>query len=492
MLKLHQYYSKFSVIPSKEEDAACLLVEPLMNIEDIASEALGILDNDGHNVGNNSGGGGRRTTSPRILDNDDPFIVNGRATYGNISPRPIDPSQFYVVDKIPLNRSLISQILDDTNMSEVLMTLRQDEAVSTNRRLRDLPNPSHSASLERNHPFFDLSTSQPSPLAAPSADIFRIDDTGDISSSRKRRKLMKMAAQDGHEEAKSWEVPNRKLDTPQVPKKNHKPSRGSRSSSSPPDSRDSSNSTTDDVNDDDGDSFSSTSSDDESESDVQRFRPYQYEQWQEKFEELCKFKKKHGHCNVPGKPRRKRKTPMKGGDATPPPEIMMLWRWVKRQKYQYKLFKEGKQSTLSQERITALERIGITWDCHTSTWSDRLSELAKYHSEHGDCNVPSKYPPNPKLSTWVKVRSSSSSFEPSHEFRVLSVFAHHTKTMCNFVNLPPRNNSVRDDNINCTVVGKHPISLPNEFRLLWIWILFLIRAPARSRYHRLILLNPLH
>ena len=183
---------------------------------------------------------------------------------------------------------------------------------------------------------------------------------------------------------------------------------------------------------------------------------------------------------------------MKGGDATPPPEIMMLWRWVKRQKYQYKLFKEGKQSTLSQERITALERIGITWDCHTSTWSDRLSELAKYHSEHGDCNVPSKYPPNPKLSTWVKVRSSSSSFEPSHEFRVLSVFAHHTKTMCNFVNLPPRNNSVRDDNINCTVVGKHPISLPNEFRLLWIWILFLIRAPARSRYQRLILLNPLH
>ena len=404
MLMLHKFTTQ--VVISKEEDCSYLLFEPPMNIEEIATEALDIL-NDGHREGGNNGAVGRSSgRSSRALDHDDPFVIDGRNAYGHLSPRPIDPSQFYVVDKIPLNNSLVSQILDDGSMEEIFARLRREDA-----RQEDVPpiqlRPPFGASTRHpdNH-FIGFLSSQPSPLAARSAEILRIDER---DSNRKKRKQSTGGSIDGDGEAHSWEVPNTKIRASQESKKSRKERLSPQSATSArSNARDTSTSAMDDdENDDDDDSsFDDDDEGGESESDVNRFRRYQYEQWQEKFEELCKFQKEHGHCNVPGKPRRKRKAVRKkksNSTPNPSPEMMMLWRWVKRQKYQYKLFQEGKQSTLSQERINALEGIGITWDCHTSTWTERLAELAKYHSENGDCNVPSKYPPNPKLSTWVKV-----------------------------------------------------------------------------------------
>jgi hypothetical protein len=105
---------------------------------------------------------------------------------------------------------------------------------------------------------------------------------------------------------------------------------------------------------------------------MRRFRPYQAEQWQEKFDELYSYYQKHGHCSVP---------------HTFPPNPALA-RWVKRQRYQYKLMTSGQQSTMTRERVKALEDIGFVWDSHGQA--------------HGDCNVPSNYPPNPQLATWVK------------------------------------------------------------------------------------------
>lgn len=118
-----------------------------------------------------------------------------------------------------------------------------------------------------------------------------------------------------------------------------------------------------------------------------RFREYQAEIWSEKFEDLCEFRRHHGHCHVPH-------TYM---------ENAALAQWVKRQRYQYKLKSEGKRSTLSDERVRLLNKIGFIWNSHDVVWEERLFELSMYKRNHGNCIVPSNYERNPQLAVWVKV-----------------------------------------------------------------------------------------
>jgi Helicase associated domain len=120
--------------------------------------------------------------------------------------------------------------------------------------------------------------------------------------------------------------------------------------------------------------------------DSTRFREYQSEQWAERFEELMEYAQTHGYCQVSHRDK----------------EHDSLARWSKRQRYQYKLFLDGKQSTMTQDRIAALESLGFAFNAHEEVWFRRLSELKQYRLIHGHCNVPSSYPHNQKLSTWVK------------------------------------------------------------------------------------------
>lgn len=117
-----------------------------------------------------------------------------------------------------------------------------------------------------------------------------------------------------------------------------------------------------------------------------RFRPYQAGQWSEKFEELCAYREKMGHCLVPHTYS----------------ENLPLARWVKRQRYQYKLMRDGKASTMTEDRVKALEDIGFIWDSQGAAWGERLAELRQYCQEFGHCNVPSNFSQNPQLATWVK------------------------------------------------------------------------------------------
>jgi hypothetical protein len=135
---------------------------------------------------------------------------------------------------------------------------------------------------------------------------------------------------------------------------------------------------TNDEDDDDASADSSSSS--------LKFRAYQAENWTEKFEELIEFRNQYGHCLVP--------------NAFP--DNPALAQWVKRQRYQYKLKKEGKRSTMSDERIGALEEIGFVWDSHSAVWDERYNELIQYKKIKGDCNVPSRYRDNKQLAVWVK------------------------------------------------------------------------------------------
>eukprot|EP00522_Entomoneis_paludosa_P004374 CAMPEP_0172471214 /NCGR_PEP_ID=MMETSP1065-20121228/67704_1 /TAXON_ID=265537 /ORGANISM="Amphiprora paludosa, Strain CCMP125" /LENGTH=542 /DNA_ID=CAMNT_0013229309 /DNA_START=192 /DNA_END=1820 /DNA_ORIENTATION=- len=117
-----------------------------------------------------------------------------------------------------------------------------------------------------------------------------------------------------------------------------------------------------------------------------RFRNYQEGQWKERFAELINFQNKMGHSNVPHNYKK-----------NPP-----LARWVKRQRYQYRLMKEGQPSTMTDARIQMLEDIGFIWDCFGDVWEQKLTELKEYKARFSNCDVPCNYQENPQLATWVK------------------------------------------------------------------------------------------
>lgn len=119
---------------------------------------------------------------------------------------------------------------------------------------------------------------------------------------------------------------------------------------------------------------------------MNRFRGYQKDQWKDKFEELLEFKKERGHCCVPHTFE----------------ENPVLARWVKRQRYQYKLKNEKRTSTMTDERIEILEKVGFIWDSHGAAWMERWNELAEFRKIFGHSNVASNYAHNPQLATWVK------------------------------------------------------------------------------------------
>jgi hypothetical protein len=107
--------------------------------------------------------------------------------------------------------------------------------------------------------------------------------------------------------------------------------------------------------------------------------------WEDRLSELADYRKIHGHCNVP--PRYQ--------------ENFKLGHWVGTQRTQYRWHAEGNKSPITSARIQSLESLGFEWGSHSAAWEDRLSELADYRKEYGNCNVPKRYSDNLKLGKWV-------------------------------------------------------------------------------------------
>eukprot|EP00586_Coscinodiscus_wailesii_P003168 CAMPEP_0172489756 /NCGR_PEP_ID=MMETSP1066-20121228/19962_1 /TAXON_ID=671091 /ORGANISM="Coscinodiscus wailesii, Strain CCMP2513" /LENGTH=862 /DNA_ID=CAMNT_0013257847 /DNA_START=239 /DNA_END=2827 /DNA_ORIENTATION=+ len=119
-----------------------------------------------------------------------------------------------------------------------------------------------------------------------------------------------------------------------------------------------------------------------------------FERWLVHYEELQGFKAKEGHCNVPEHSN----------------EWESLGRWVAEQRRQYKLYKDGYPSPLSDERIAALQIIGFEWstpqrvrsELYNDMWMKQYKRLQDYKSREGHCNVPQGYKKDPSLGKWVK------------------------------------------------------------------------------------------
>ena len=100
------------------------------------------------------------------------------------------------------------------------------------------------------------------------------------------------------------------------------------------------------------------------------------DRWNDRYQDL-----RTGHCHVPINYK----------------ENPLLSRWTKRQRYQWKLKQEGKQSSMTDTRQTLLEELGFLWDVRHTTWESRYQELLQFHKIHGHCHVSINCKEHPKL-----------------------------------------------------------------------------------------------
>jgi len=114
-------------------------------------------------------------------------------------------------------------------------------------------------------------------------------------------------------------------------------------------------------------------------------RPDETDRWNTHFNALLKFKEENGHCLVPHNYK----------------DRAGLARWVKRQRYQYKLYQRGKPAFTNPERVCMLEDVGFVWDSHKVNWQKSFQDLIDFKREYGHVDVPTKFPRNQSLATWV-------------------------------------------------------------------------------------------
>jgi hypothetical protein len=115
-------------------------------------------------------------------------------------------------------------------------------------------------------------------------------------------------------------------------------------------------------------------------------RDYHKDKWDKRYNELRNVFKETGRSSV-----HHNDVSKKG-----------LARWIKRQRYQYKLLHECKTSTMTEDRIEALQRLNFVWDSHSTAWDDRIQELKLFKDTNQHCNVPYNYPANKTLASWIK------------------------------------------------------------------------------------------
>lgn len=101
------------------------------------------------------------------------------------------------------------------------------------------------------------------------------------------------------------------------------------------------------------------------------------DKWEGKYQELCEYREKTGHCNVP--------------------KDMGLGRWVRWQREYYR--KDGMLKGGKDDRVRKLENIGFIFDVLQHQWDGRFSELETFKREYGHCNVASSYG---RLGRWVQ------------------------------------------------------------------------------------------
>ena len=122
-----------------------------------------------------------------------------------------------------------------------------------------------------------------------------------------------------------------------------------------------------------------------------RLKETQDATFEERFNQLVRFKEEYGHCNVNKK-------------YSENPELGL---WCSRMRTMYNRVGNGVKSiVLSKDKIERLEQVGFLWrvaDAVDAMFQKRCLELIAFRDVFGHCNVPQKYTANQPLGTWCRV-----------------------------------------------------------------------------------------
>jgi Helicase associated domain len=111
--------------------------------------------------------------------------------------------------------------------------------------------------------------------------------------------------------------------------------------------------------------------------------------WERNMKDLLYFKEQKGHVHVPW---------CKAGGNTP------LSLWAREQRRQHARLQRGETSQLTAQRVQELDALAFCWDNHEASWQECYHELMAYKQKYHHCDVPTDWPENPRLSTWVHVQ----------------------------------------------------------------------------------------
>ncbi|GMH37356.1 hypothetical protein BSKO_05229 [Bryopsis sp. KO-2023] len=107
------------------------------------------------------------------------------------------------------------------------------------------------------------------------------------------------------------------------------------------------------------------------------------DKWSRSFKRLECFSQEFGHCCVPD------------GDSDINKRYPELAAWVRQQRH----FQRTGQ--LSRDRFKRLDKIGFVWDLQSERFEQWFAQLLEFKSKYGHCNVPSTFPEQQPLASWV-------------------------------------------------------------------------------------------
>ena len=107
--------------------------------------------------------------------------------------------------------------------------------------------------------------------------------------------------------------------------------------------------------------------------------------WSEMIDHLTTYATTNGHCDVPGRQPR-------------------LGPWVQIQRAQYRLYRDGKPSALTADKVAKLEELGFRWQIardRDSVWTEMLERWLALRGS-GKTNGGARVGQDPKLASWCK------------------------------------------------------------------------------------------
>jgi Helicase associated domain len=91
------------------------------------------------------------------------------------------------------------------------------------------------------------------------------------------------------------------------------------------------------------------------------------ELWNQRYHELEEYIKVHGHCCLPLKCQ----------------DYPVLANWVDSQRHEFKNLKNGTRSSMTEERIQLLNKIGFVYSYRDAEWSKKYEQLKAFIEENG-------------------------------------------------------------------------------------------------------------